>query len=42
MKIKDLLTPDQYKELKLEYKKRVKNNEISFFDFCTKTYKLKS
>tara|TARA_R110002033_G_scaffold75717_3_gene127370 strand:+ start:4851 stop:4991 length:141 start_codon:yes stop_codon:yes gene_type:complete len=40
MNIKDLLTPQQYKEQLKEYNKIVKNNEISFFDFCTKTYKL--
>jgi uncharacterized protein YjbK len=40
LKIKDLVTKEQYKQLKNDYKLRVKNNEISFFDFCTKTYKL--
>ena len=40
MNIKDLLTPKQYKEQLKEYNKIVKNNEIFFFDFCTKTYKL--
>ena len=40
LKIKDLVTKEQYKQLKNDYKSRVKNNEISFFDFCTKTYKL--
>tara|TARA_R110000787_G_scaffold10354_1_gene35210 strand:+ start:697 stop:822 length:126 start_codon:yes stop_codon:yes gene_type:complete len=41
MNIKDLLTPKQYKDQLKEYNKFVKNNKISFFDFCTKTIKLK-
>jgi|TARA_R110000744_G_scaffold309126_1_gene417065 hypothetical protein len=41
MNIKDLLTPQQYKEQLKEYNEIVKNNEISFFDFCTKTFKIK-
>ena len=40
MNIKDLLTPQQYKEQLKEYNKIVKNNEISFFDFLTKIHKL--
>jgi hypothetical protein len=42
MNIKDLLTPEQYEEQVKEYEKRVKNNEITFVQFLTKTYKLKS
>jgi len=38
--IKDYLTDEQYSEQKIEYNKIVKNNEISFMDFLTKTYKL--
>lgn len=41
MKIKNLVTTEQYIQLKKEYKLIVKNKEISFFEFCTNTYKLK-
>ena len=40
MNIKDLVTKEQYKELKKDYKRFVKDKSISFFDFCTKEYKL--
>ncbi len=43
IRIVDLVTPEQYKQLKNEYAALVKNKgEISFFDFCTKTIELKS
>ena len=38
MKIKDLVTPEQYVQLKAEYAALVKNNEITFFQFCTETF----
>ena len=41
MRIKDLLTKEQYTELKKQYAAIVKNKEITFFEFCTNTYKLK-
>tara|TARA_R110001592_G_scaffold7673_1_gene42499 strand:- start:144 stop:269 length:126 start_codon:yes stop_codon:yes gene_type:complete len=41
MKIKELLTTEQYKQLKEDYAALVKNKEITFKDFLTKTYKLK-
>tara|TARA_R110000764_G_scaffold38280_2_gene84727 strand:+ start:293 stop:418 length:126 start_codon:yes stop_codon:yes gene_type:complete len=40
MDIKNLVTKEQYDQLKKDYAAIVKNNEITFFDFCTKTYKL--
>ena len=42
MNIKDLVTKDQYNQLKKDYTAIVKNKEITFFQFCTKTYKLKN
>ena len=41
MDIKDLVTPEQYTQLKKEYDALVKNKEITFFEFCSNTYKLK-
>lgn len=41
IKIKDLVTPEQYAQLKKEYSVLVKNNEISFYEFCTKLFKIK-
>jgi len=41
MSIKKLVTKKQYKELKNQYNLLVKNKEITFFDFCTNTYKIK-
>ena len=41
MSIKDLVTKEQYTELKKQYAAIVKNKEITFFEFCTNTYKLK-
>lgn len=42
IKIKDLVTPEQYSQLKKEYDVLVKNKKkITFFEFCTNTYKLK-
>ena len=41
MDIKDLVTKEQYAELKKQYAAIIKNKEISFFEFCTNTYKLK-
>ena len=41
MDIKDLVTPEQYTQLKKEYSVLVKNKEITFFEFCSNTYKLK-
>ena len=41
MKIKDLVTKEQYIQLKKEYKLIVKNKQITFFQFCTNTYKIK-
>jgi hypothetical protein len=41
MDIKKLVTKEQYIELKKEYSDIVKNKEITFFEFCTNTYKLK-
>tara|TARA_R110002153_G_C13100277_1_gene476480 strand:- start:8 stop:172 length:165 start_codon:yes stop_codon:yes gene_type:complete len=38
MRIKDLVTPEQYIQLKAEYTALVKNNEITFFQFCTETF----
>lgn len=40
MKIKDLVTKEQYIQLKKEYKIIVKNKQITFFQFCTNTYKI--
>ena len=40
MNIKDLLTPEQYKEQLKEYREIFQNKEITFFEFCTNTYKL--
>ena len=40
MNIKDLVTPEQYIQLKKEYVVLVKNKEITFLEFCTNTYKL--
>tara|TARA_R110000772_G_scaffold74599_2_gene162482 strand:+ start:14215 stop:14352 length:138 start_codon:yes stop_codon:yes gene_type:complete len=40
MNIKELVTPEQYNQLKKEYNALIKNNEISFFDYCIKTYKI--
>ena len=42
MLIKDLVTPEQYTQLKKEYAVLVKNKEITFLQFCTNTYKLKT
>ena len=42
MKIKDLVTKEQYIQLKKEYELIVKNKEITFFQFCTNTYKIKN
>ena len=42
MLIKDLVTPEQYTQLKKEYAVMVKNKEITFLQFCTNTYKLKT
>jgi hypothetical protein len=41
MNIKDLVTPEQYAQLKKEYAVLVKNKEITFLQFCSNTYKLK-
>lgn len=41
IKIQDFVTPEQYAQLKKEYAVLVKNNEITFHEFCTNTYKLK-
>jgi hypothetical protein len=41
MKIKDLVTSEQYTQLKKEYTVLFKNKEITFFEFCTNTYKQK-
>mgnify|MGYP003639447011 FL=1 len=41
MNIKDLLTPEQYKEQLKEYASMYPEKEITFFEFCTNTYKLK-
>ena len=38
--IRDYLTDEQYDEQYEQYQKLVKNNEISFIDFLTKTYEL--
>ena len=40
MNIKDLVTKEQYNQLKKDYTAIVKNKKITFFDFCTKKYKL--
>ena len=40
MDIKNLVTKEQYNQLKKYYAAIVKNQEITFFEFCTKTYKL--
>ena len=40
MYIKDLVTKEQYNQLKKDYAAIVKNKKITFFEFCTKTYKL--
>ena len=40
MKIKDLVTKEQYTELKKQYAAIVSNKEITFFEFCTGTYKI--
>ena len=40
MNIKDLVTKEQYNQLKKDYAAIVNNKEITFFEFCTKTYKL--
>jgi len=40
MKIKDLVTPEQYSQLKKEYAVLFKDKKITFFEFCTKTYEL--
>ena len=40
MKIKDLVTKEQYAELKQQYAAIVKNKEVTFFEFCTNTYKI--
>tara|TARA_R110001592_G_C12645991_1_gene700757 strand:- start:88 stop:222 length:135 start_codon:yes stop_codon:yes gene_type:complete len=42
MNIKNLVTKEQYDQLKKDYAALVKNKEITFFEFCTKTYKLKN
>ena len=42
MNIRDLLTLEQYEKQLQEYNKLVKNNEITFFQFLTETYKIKS
>jgi hypothetical protein len=42
MNIKDLLTKEQYKEQLEEYNKFVKTKHITFKDFLTKTYKIKT
>ena len=41
IKIKELVTPEQYAQLKKEYNVLVKNKEITFYEFCTNIYKLK-
>ncbi len=41
MDIKKLVTESQYSQLKKDYAALVKNKEITFKDFLTKTYKLK-
>ena len=41
IKIKNLVTTEQYAQLKKEYAVLVKNKEITFYEFCTNTYKLK-
>jgi len=41
IEIKNLVTPEQYAQLKKEYTVLVKNKEITFYEFCTKTIKLK-
>lgn len=38
--VKDLLTEAQYEEQLKEYKRCVKNNEITFFQFLTETHKI--
>jgi len=40
MSIKNLVTKEQYNQLKKDYAAIVKNKEITFFEFCTKIYKL--
>ena len=40
MNIKKLVTKKQYNQLKKDYAAIVKNNEITFFEFCTKKYKI--
>lgn len=40
MKIKKLVTKSQYSQLKREYKLLFKNKEVSFFEYCTNTYKI--
>ena len=42
MKIKELVTPEQYAELKKEYSVLVKNKEITFFQFVTGEYYIKN
>jgi|13_taG_2_1085334.scaffolds.fasta_scaffold151221_2 Holliday junction resolvase RusA-like endonuclease len=42
MDIKKLVTKEQYNHLKKDYDNLVKNKEITFKDFLTKTYKLKT
>ena len=42
MNIKKLVTKEQYNQLKKDYASLVKNKEITFKDFLTKTYKLKN
>ena len=40
MNIKKLVTKEQYEQLKKEYSRIFPLKEVSFFDFCTKTFKL--
>ena len=42
MKIKDLVTKEQYIQLKKEYKLIVKNKQITFFQFCTEKKQIKN
>jgi hypothetical protein len=40
MNIKKLVTKKQYNQLKKDYSDLIKNKEITFFEFCTKKYKI--
>jgi len=41
MNINDLVTQEQYNQLKKDYADIVKNKEITFEQFLTNTYKIK-